>query len=59
LRAYSTTPAVELLPTTREQWDLLLQFHLLEEAVYDLRDALAGAPDQIWVSLTRLLALSA
>lgn len=59
LRAYSTTEAPELLPATREQWDLLLQFHLLEEAVYDLRDALAGAPDQISLSLARLLALSA
>ena len=31
-----------LLPKTRSHWDLLLRFHLLAEAIYELRAAMAG-----------------
>ncbi len=60
LRAYSTTSAAcDLLPKSRQQWDLLLHFHLLEEAIYELRDILNNTPEQVSISLHRILELSA
>jgi maltose alpha-D-glucosyltransferase / alpha-amylase len=59
LRSYGMTSAARLLPAKRDQWDLLLQFHLLEEAVYELRDIMATAPEQIAVPVRRILELSA
>jgi maltose alpha-D-glucosyltransferase/alpha-amylase len=57
LRAYGGTAGAELLPASREQWDLLLYFHLLEEAVYELRDIIHNAPEQIPMPLQRILDL--
>ncbi|HTU25779.1 MAG TPA: maltose alpha-D-glucosyltransferase [Pirellulales bacterium] len=58
LRAYATTTAnAELLPQTRAHWDLLLRFHLLAEALYELRSALLDEPDQTPAALTRILEL--
>jgi maltose alpha-D-glucosyltransferase/alpha-amylase len=55
LRAYAaTTTHSDLLPKSRSQWDLLLQFYLLEEAVYELRYNLVGAADQVAVPLERI-----
>ena len=58
LRAYSITVAnTDLLPKTRAHWDLLLQFHLLAEATYELRSAMSDAPELVAVPLARLLEL--
>jgi predicted trehalose synthase len=58
LRAYATTTAdTDLLPKTRAHWDLLLRFHLLAEAIYDLRSAMSDAPDQVGAPLARILEL--
>jgi maltose alpha-D-glucosyltransferase/alpha-amylase len=59
LRAYATTAATDLLPKSRTQWDLLLQFHLLEEAVYELRYELTNSPERVSVPLGRILRLLA
>jgi maltose alpha-D-glucosyltransferase/alpha-amylase len=55
LRSYAVTTAdSRLLPPSRSQWDLLLDFNLLEEAVSELRNNLADATDQVAVSLERI-----
>ena len=54
LRAYATTTAESgLLPQTRAHWDLLLHFHLLAEAIFDLRDAMSTATEQVSGTLAR------
>ncbi len=56
LRAYAlATEDSGLLPHTRGHWDLLLQFHLLAEAIYELRAALSDAPQQAAAPLARIL----
>jgi len=58
LRAYAiTTEETDLLPKTRAHWDLLLRFHLLAEATYELRSAMSDTPEQVPVPLARILEL--
>jgi maltose alpha-D-glucosyltransferase/alpha-amylase len=58
LRAYGTTQAAEdLLPESRAQWDLLLRFHLLEEAMYELRELMTTAHEQVSMPLRCILEL--
>ncbi len=56
LRAYAIAVADSgLLPKTRSHWDLLLHFHLLAEAIYELRTAMAGPLDETAAPLARIL----
>ncbi len=58
LRAYAITTAdTGLLPENRAHWDLLLRFHLLAEATYELRGAMSDEPEQVAVPLARILTL--
>jgi len=52
LRAYAATTAdSQLLPKSRSHWDLLLQFYLLEESIYELRYHVSDPPEQLAVPL--------
>ncbi len=60
LKAYAAaTSGTSLLPNSRAQLDLLLQVHLLEEAVYELQYDLNDSPDQLSVALNHILELLA
>jgi len=60
LQAYRTTAAGNLIfPSKREEQDLLLNFHLLEKAIYEMGYELNNRPDWVETPLTGIIDLLA